>query len=118
MEPSFVQTINGKPMQFYRMGGKRPDPNSMDHLVPYMVTTTYAVLCLLLLQLGRKTWPYYTADVATSLACVTLHHFNQLLVIQPGNRLHLLELDTRIARHQRLTLSFRVHTKLEDQRTG
>jgi hypothetical protein len=80
MEPSFVQTINGKPMQLYRMGGKRPDPNSMDHLVPYMVTTTYAVLCLLLLQLGRKTWPYYTADVATSLACVTLHHSNQPLL--------------------------------------
>lgn len=80
MEPSFVQTVNGKPMNFYRMGGKRPDPNSMEHLVPYMVATTYAVLCLLLLQLGRKTWPYYTADIATSLACVTLHHFKQPLL--------------------------------------
>jgi hypothetical protein len=80
LEPSFVQTINGKPMQFYRMGGKRTNPNSMEHLVPYMVPTTYAVLCLLLLQLGRKTWPYYATDLATSLACAALHRFKQPLL--------------------------------------
>jgi hypothetical protein len=80
MEPSFVQTIYSKAMNLYRMVGKRPDPDSMEHLVPYMVATTYAVLCLLLLQLGRKTWPYYATDVATSLACVTLHHFEQPLL--------------------------------------
>jgi hypothetical protein len=44
-----------------------------------MVATTYAVLCLLLLQLGRKTWPYYAADLVTSFACVVLHHFKQPL---------------------------------------
>jgi hypothetical protein len=80
LEPSFVQTINGKPMQFYRMGGKRTNPNSMEHLVPYMVPTTYAVLCLLLLQLGRKNWPYYAADLATSFTCAALHHFKQPLL--------------------------------------
>jgi len=78
MVPSHVDIINGKPVQFYRMGGgRRPNPNSMEHLVPYMVTTTYAFLCLLLLQLGRKPWPYYVADLATSFACVALHHFKQ-----------------------------------------
>jgi hypothetical protein len=80
LEPSFVQPINGKPMQFYRMDGKRTNPKSMEHLVPYMVPTTYAVLCLLLLQLGRKTWPYYAADLATSFACAALHHFKQPLL--------------------------------------
>jgi hypothetical protein len=80
MEHSYVQTINGRPLRFYPMGGKRPNPRSMEHLVPYMVATTYAVLCLLLLQLGRKTWPYYAADLATSLACATLHRFKQPLL--------------------------------------
>lgn len=80
MEPSFVQTINGKPMNFYRMGGRHPNLDSIEYLVPYMVTTTYVVLCLLLLQLSRKTWPYYAADLATSLACVTLNHFKQPLL--------------------------------------
>ena len=78
MVPSHVDIINGKPLQFYRMGGGlRPNPNSMEYLVPYMVATTYAVLCLLLLRLGRKTWPYYAADLATAIACAALHHFKQ-----------------------------------------
>jgi len=80
MDDSYVQAINGRPMRFYPMRRMRLDPRSMEHLVPYMVATTYAFLCLLLLQLGRKAWPYYAADLATSLACVTLHHFKQPLL--------------------------------------
>lgn len=80
MGPSFVQSINGKPMQFHRMGGRRLNPDSLEPLVPYMVATTYAFLCLLLLQLGRKPRPYYAVDLATSLACVTLQHFKQPLL--------------------------------------
>lgn len=79
-EPSFVQTINGKPMQFYRTVRRRPNKNSLQPFVPYMVVTTYMVLCLLLLQLGRKTWPYYIADLITGLSCAALHHFKQPLL--------------------------------------